>query len=422
MTHSNAPTGFQFSPTPDVTAILNHLLDIFERREGAPKQAVRVRLGEMAKALPGYYSQTDPEPRVTANEQLEHLARQDYLTLAWEPGQAGHLLESVTLNPAQTAPLYRLVDRQPVAEQRQRLRELLLAERSHLTGWRRKAVEHCLSQVAAHKSPAPFSLTAEDWNRDLLTTLLALPDGEVSSEAPYRVFSVRLFNDSKRFETLKDTIARLACRHNRLWADLSPPEVLREMGLVANPGHIYLSGPWRLIDGEGQVMSLAGFQPSVGLPAMLAARLQRVQVAAAGVVCVENLASFYELVRHEGQQTAALCLGGNPSPAVRHLLRCLAEDLPESIPLLVWADLDYGGLNILAQLRRQVSARFSPYRMDPATLDAHARWGQPLSQNDERNLNRLRQQAVLEDMKPLIDHILLKGLKLEQEAIDFTLP
>jgi hypothetical protein len=87
------------------------------------------------------------------------------------------------------------------------------------------------------------------------------------------------------------------------------------------------------------------------------------------------------------------------------------------VPLLLWADIDYGGLSILAQLRTQVSPRFAPYRMDRDTLKAHAQWAHPLSSVDERNLARLRRHPALPDMVPLIDHMLLRGIKLEQEAI-----
>lgn len=409
-----------FSPTADTAAIINRLLDIYERRNGAPKQAVRVRPNDLP--LPGYYSQLDPAPRLTTNEQLSQLTRQGWLSVTWQPGQTGHLLESVTLTLAHTDPLYRLLGRQPLADQRRQLQETLLAERSHLTGWRRKAVERCLSQLREHKSPAPFSLTNLDWNRDLLTTLLALPDGEVTAEIPYRVFSVRVFNDSKRFETLKDTVARLARRHNPRWRDLLLPEVLREMGLVANPGHLYLSGPWQLTDTDGQSFSLAGYAPSVGIPAALAARARRVTVDATQVICVENLAAFYELIRYKPAGLAALCLWGNPSPATRHLLRCLAAAVPPALPLLLWADIDYGGLSILAQLRQYVSPRFAPYHMDIATLQAYARWGQPLTKSDERNLTRLRQHAALADMSSLIDFVLREGVKLEQEAVNLSRP
>ncbi len=410
-----------FAPTPDVVAILQILIDVYERRGGTPRQAVRVNVDDVAGALTGYYSQADPLPRVTANEQLETLEKDGLVRLAWQPGQAGHLLDTVTLEPERVGGLYALVGRQSLSKRRGRLGALLLSDRSRLDGWRRRAVERCLDRLKAGKSPTPFDLDDDGWNRDLLAALLALPDDApkpgAAEEVPYRVFSVRVFNDSKRFDALKGAIARLARRHRSEWRALSDREVLRELGLVANPGHLYLYGPWQLVDERGQMMSLCEFYPSVGVPTALAGHVKRVRVDAARVVCVENLTAFYELVRHEGDKLAALCLWGNPSPASRHLLRCLTDELLSHVSLFLWADIDYGGLNILAQLRAQVSPRFEPFRMDCATLDTYAHWAHPLTTADERNLAHLKRQPYLADVAPLIDHMLARGIKLEQEAV-----
>ena len=187
--------------------------------------------------------------------------------------------------------------------------------------------------------------------------------------------------------------------------------------MVPNPTYLYLAGKWRLAIENSKAVSLADVDPSVGIPATLAGRIGDVTVDATRVVCVENLTSFYTLLQRNRDDLAALCLAGNPSPACRQLLSCLAATLPAEIPLYVWADIDYGGLNILAQLRRHVSPRFAPYRMDVETLDTFARWGQPLTPNDARNLARLRDHPALADMTPLIDEMLLREVKLEQEAI-----
>ncbi len=409
-------TNISFTPSPDTVALLNGLLDSFELRGGQPKRAVRVRLSDVEALLPEYYSQTDPTPRVVANEQLTALEREGWVTLEWEPGQKGHLLASVTLAPTFAGSLYALLGREPQAMQRCRLRDLLLGNRFRFHDWRRLAVDDVLAQLEAQQSPAPFTLNDENWNRDLLDALLALPE-DVAVELPYRVFSVRVFNDSKRFETLHNAVARLARQRHGEWRDLTNWEIVRELGLVANPTHLYLAGAWRLSTHEGKTVSLADFDPSVGIPATLAAHVGDVTVDAACVICVENLTTFYTLLQHERDNLAALCLAGNPSPACRHLLTCLAEHLPAEIPLYVWADIDYGGLNILAQLRRHVSPRCAPYRMDIETLDAFARWGQPLTSNDARNLARLRDHPALVDMTPLIDEMLLREVKLEQEAV-----
>jgi DNA topoisomerase VI subunit A len=151
------------------------------------------------------------------------------------------------------------------------------------------------------------------------------------------------------------------------------------------------------------------------------------------VICIENVTPFYELAGASSSRPpllptlaslsltrlapALLCLWGNPSPACRRLLLCLAENLPPSIPLLAWNDLDYGGLNILAQLRSAISPRFMPYCMDIETLEAHASCASPLKPADRANLKRLLRRPELRDMQPVIEHMLRRGLKLEQEAI-----
>ena len=393
-----------------------------------------MRLDELE--LPGYTSQLDPAPRQTANEQLRELEQRNFVRLAWLPGEAGHLLDAVTLLPEHAAELFPWLGRAPVAAQAAALRDLLLGERFRFASqtlevcetsrvscedWRLGALDHTLAQLRAGKSPAPFTLADPDFNRDLLAALVALDT--VHEETPYRVFSVRTFNDSKAFEPLKAALATLARRHGPGWGELTPEEALRELGLAPNPTHVFLYGPWRLIDAGGQIVTLDGFHPAVGVPSVMIAGVQRAEVdtkSVRRVVCVENLATFYELIRYEGEGLAALCLWGNPAPAIRHLLARLVETLPADIPLQVWADLDYGGLNILAQLRKLISPRFAPYRMDAATLEAHIRWARPLTENDQRLLTRLQGYTSLADVQPVIEHMLERGLKLEQEAVQLA--
>lgn len=414
-----------FIPSPDVAVILHALLDAYERRslESRQREAGHglraVRFLVTGAPLPGYHSQMDPAPRQTANEQLQTLERLGLVKLDWLPGETGHLLASVTLVVEQAGTLFDWLERTPQAVHRARLTDLLLGERFRFDGWRLTAIQHCLNRLKAEKSPAPFSLTDAMFNRDVLTALAALDT--VREETPYRVFSVRIFNDSKRFEDLIGALCTLARRGQLDWAEWSNDEILRELNLTANPTHLYLHGAWRLIDDLGQVIETNSFYPSAGLPAAQAHHLRKVTVDATQVICVENPTAFYELIRHHNAQRdgrlAALCLWGNPSPACRHLLRCLADNVPEAVPLYTWADIDFGGLNILAQLREQVSPRFEPYRMDIATLEAHALWARPLAPGDHRSLARLARRPALRDMRSLIDDLLGRGLKLEQEAI-----
>ena len=62
-----------FHPSPDVSTILNALLDIYERRfpQHTGRRAIRFQIG--GQDLPGYHSQIDPTHRLTANDQLTYV-------------------------------------------------------------------------------------------------------------------------------------------------------------------------------------------------------------------------------------------------------------------------------------------------------------------------------------------------------------
>lgn len=415
-----------FTPSPDVAVVLNALLDKLERRVDHASRPIKVLLTDLP--IPSYFSQTDPEPRLIANQQLQQLAKLGVLTLTWLPGETGHLLAAVILRTEYATRLYELLHRTPLAASRSRLESLLLADQFRFPAedWRSCAVQYILHQLCAGKSPAPFTLTNAEWNIDLLTILVALPGLE--AETPYRVFSVRIFNNSKRFDELKPALVSLARRAHPAWKSLPTEELLRELNLVANPTYISMFGNWQITTASSEVLLLGGFFPAVGFPAAQTVDIQSISVHASGVLCIENLTTFHEFVRtHPGQNThgepnktssggdyAMLCTLGNPSPAIRHILSLV----PDGTPIYLWADLDYGGFNILSQLRRQISPRIQPYHMDISNFEAYAHLSHPLRQSDRDNLQRLRTRPELKDVQLVIAHLLKRGLKLEQEAFD----
>ncbi len=97
----------------------------------------------------------------------------------------------------------------------------------------------------------------------------------------------------------------------------------------------------------------------------------------------------------------------------QHLLCYQPENLEEGILLRVWTDLDYGGFNILAILRKHVSPCFEPYWIDLETLENHSQWTRSLTKTDDRNLKCLFHHLALVDAKPGIVNLLQRNLKLE---------
>lgn len=430
-----------FSPSVDVIVVLNALLDIYERRTTKNGTRNTEYVARTIKAtltdlpLPSYFSQTDPTPRLTANEQFTALEKAGLLKLTWLPNETGHLLQSITLQTEHATRIYALIHRSAKTTQQKALETLLLADKFRFQDdWRARAIRHVLANLRAGKSPSPFNLTDSGLTLDLLTVMEALPS--LTAETPYRVFSVRVFNDSKRLESIKNQLVSLARLGNPEWKRLPAEEVLRELNLVANPNYIHLAGNWQLTLETGEILSLSGFSPSLGFPAAQTASLQTVEIHADAVLSIENLTTFHEFVRTEHAtrirrvpapntepgptvacsvfRFAVICTYGNSSPPIRRLLRLI----PPSTPIYHWSDLDYGGFNILSQLRRLVSERIEPYRMDIATFDDNFERARPLTISDRANLKKLLIRPELWDVRLVIEHLLKRGLKLEQEGVE----
>jgi hypothetical protein len=424
-----------FSPSPDVAVALNALLDILERRasqngiHATQYRSIKVTLADIS--LPHYFSQTDPTPRIVANEQLQLLERANLIHLTWLPGETGYILQSITLQKTEHAPrnteLFDLLSRTPIADNRSRLESHLLADKFRFQDdWRARAINYILNQLKSEKSPAPFSLTDSNLTLDLLAILQALPT--LTTETPYRIFSVRVFNNSKRFEIIKNQLVTLARLGNPEWKRSPAEEVLRELNLVANPNYIHFAGNWQFTTDKGEILNLSGFTPSVGFPAAQTATLQSIH--AESVLCIENLTTFHQYIQtkhgtrntqHESsvacsvfRSSAIICTYGNPSPAVRRVLRLLAE----TTPIYLWSDLDYGGFNILSQLRQTIGEQVQPYLMNIETLEANIPCARPLTASDRINLKRLLLRPELHDIRHVIEYLLRRGLKLEQEGVE----
>ena len=203
---------------------------------------------------------------------------------------------------------------------------------------------------------------------------------------------------------------------NQEWKTFSSEDVLQELNLVANPTYIHLAGNWQLTTQNGEILSLGGFTPSVGFPTAQIDAIQSIAIHADSVLCIENLTSFHEFIRIRGTdngQYTVICLMGNPSPPIRRLLQLI----PETISIHLWSDMDYGGFNILSQMRRYVRQQIYPYWMDISTFEKYAHLSRPLTHTDIRNLKQLCTKPKLFDVKQILEHLIQRELKLEQEAI-----
>lgn len=388
--------------------ILHQLLDACERRDDPAARAISIGVGR----LPGYLDERDPSVRIGVNQALAGWEAQGWVRLRWVKGERGNLLDRVTLCLEAVPQIYAYLGRAPVADQQAQFLSLLDYYMRQISPACQVALRSLAEKARAGHSTPPFSLADPARNQDILRALAALDSLE--EEIPERVLSARLLGDSKHLAALKPALIALLRQAHPEWVGLREDDIWLSLGVLPNPGHIFLHGPL-VFDLAGTRVDLRAFDPDLGLPAHAIARLNLVELPARYVLTVENQTSFYDHIRAFPQDGLVLYLGGFPGRARRLLLRRLAEFAPD-VPLYHWGDLDYGGFAILSYLRQLMPCPVIAHQMDLAAIQQPDIPTKPLNQIDRRNLGRLLHDVQLVDNYPVIEALLVRNIKIEQES------
>lgn len=184
-------------------------------------------------------------------------------------------------------------------------------------------------------------------------------------ETPVRDASARLFKDSKRIESLLGCLDVLLAGNVE---DEARPdaEVLQELGLYREPQPVRLAGHIVVRRERG---AFALDRPYCALPPSTVLGLSS---RPRQLLTIENLTTFSVWARqHCDADVLCLYTAGMPSPAWRAMYLRLLADLPTSVPVLHWGDLDEGGFRIAAFLHRcsaEAGHTLLPWKMRPSDV------------------------------------------------------
>lgn len=393
-------------------ALLAVLLDAYERRAAPAMRAISIGPTQLS----GYQDDHDPTMRQAINAACQVWEARGWLTVRWVRGEVGNLLERITLCPEATPAIYAYLERIPLAEQRAQLSALWQAYRPTLSLPAQAVLDDLFTRLATRQSISPFTLGEPERNTDLMRIWVALD--ALTSEVSERDFSARVLGDSKRFTVLKAAALTLLQRSRPELATLSDAEAWSAVGLLTNPGHLYLHGPL-VIALEGWSVDLRAFVPDLGLPVAALAAWEIVECQADYILTVENRTTYYNALAAAPESGLTIYLGGFPNAARRAWLRRLSNFVPQ-LPFYHWGDIDYGGFAILAHLRRTVNPAVLPHQMDEETVRHALSLGKPLSQNDVHYLTCLLADPNLQDCHATLRILLEYKIKLEQEMLTPT--
>lgn len=256
-----------------------------------------------------------------------------------------------------------------------------------------------------------FTPNDADKARDVFVLAQAILDGRHAG-MDYRTFSRRVSGDSKALERLETPVVRLLSGIRDLPPGARPREALRTLGLEKFAPPLLISGHLDLADAD-----LSRNMPLyLGIPPNEAHRL-RFRGIPAYVLTIENYASFNRHIIEADPARIGMTIyvGGYPSLATQEALRILAGQLPQSVPLFHWSDIDADGTWIFRTIERAIGRALRPHLMSPAIAEQFGRPG-----NGRSEIRNCPQDSGI---AALVDYLTRDDAKtVEQEELDPKLP
>jgi hypothetical protein len=425
--------------------ILSLLLDKYEagtyfKRGLKPVRRIMLKLYDGGTSDYPAYDIEKQEQRERINRAVLALCGRGLILYEWMKGEAGHLIARVWLNPENIDGAYAFLGRQPADDAADEVcLEILDVLDKVTSGWIRRFLEESYEAISRRRmvgrgGPGCRMPRGQEERRDLFRALL-FADSLGETEILERVFSIRCFGDSKKFETgVKKYFPEIIRQYADWDDDAGEEELLRFAGIARYPQRFEFRGPLSIQfgsenperNGRTDRQSL-DFFPLLYGASLNSLDLKRGKLRIASdlsrVLTIENYANYIDYL-HRGNDKTELVVyhGGQFSPAKGLFFKAVAAAIPESCPWYHWGDIDYGGFSMLARLRREIKPGVVPYRMGREELIRYAAFAVPVTVPYLEKLRSLTRQEEVSDCLPCLEYMIKHRVRLEQEALLAPVP
>lgn len=392
--------------------ILNKLIDKYERSllyKGVNKVDVRILFKFTKEALPDYYNEYNYEFKQEINDECMNLENKDLIRIVWKPFEKGNIIEKVILNDKNLDGIYVEVNREEKQSFEDKAINILRAY-ANRDGWFGAFASEMLERLNDKKSVKKY-LEIEDTK--LIENILKAIDNMLKQqyEVPKRVFSIRIFNDSKIFESLESKALKIA----KDYAGFDEEEdILSEFNIVSNPGFVFLKGSCTFTCGN-QSIDLSKLNGEIGLSTELINSFTVEKLEVKRIITIENLTTFHS---YQPEEELVIYLGGYHN-AIRRALLKKVHSFSTSMEFYHWGDIDLGGFRIFNHLTQKTGIPFIPYKMDVETLRKYENYTKRIE--NKAYIDNLEKLAANKDylvFRDVLAFMLEHEVKLEQEAID----
>jgi hypothetical protein len=405
--------------------LISALLDryeasVFFKTETVPTHRIMVTLYDGGKTNFPSYDIEKPETRERINRAVIALAEKNLVAYQWMRGEINHFIARVWLNYDNLEKAYLFVKREPANDAAGSVCAQLLDAMSRVkSAWIKKFLNDCYQTIACkRKLTGMTGLPHTKEDRDNLINAFIFTDNKDEPELLERVFSIRCFGDSKKFETVKKQFINIIKHYNDCDSDASDEELLRLAGISKYPEQFEFRGPL-LIHFDQASIDFSSFSDGAGCNSR---DIKRAVFSVAPdikrVLSIENRANFFDYIyRQKNWDELVVYHGGQFSVAKGLFLKMLSSAIPHNCVWEHWGDIDYGGFAMLSRLRREIKAEVLPWRMNSEELIRCSHFTTGISAQYAEKLKTIVTKKEMADCVQTIEYMNEKRVRLEQEAM-----
>ena len=181
-----------------------------------------------------------------------------------------------------------------------------------------------------------------------------------------RVFSARVFRDSKRFQTsYEDRVVKVLREYSDMPDKdvMTNEQILKAYGIISYTQTLECKGTVLCRTDTGQTFDTGDFPYGAVLNSQTMEHAKPVNIAKIRrIMTIENKANYENMSYKE--DTLYIYCHGFFSPKEVEFLRELTVLAAENVEFLHWGDMDYGGIRIFLFNKDKIFPGLKPYKMD----------------------------------------------------------
>ncbi len=387
--------------------ILNKLLDKYEKSKlskGGTAVNRSIKLTTNDDVLSSYTSFDSYKHSDDNDAVIKKLESQGFIIAEFN----NDTFKSLVLNVNNVDYIYDYLKRNKPSDELDKIRKVIA--KYHYDNFMDMFLEY-ISSYMDEKYEYPKSYFNNSEQLDLLLNIFTKLF-ELTNEIKKRDFSVKYLGDSKLFESVQGKVIKIIKDFDGNDYD-SDEDVLTLYNIVKNSSYAMVKNNL-VLKINNSIISLNDLGYELSLSDEMIDDLLLLDSEVSKVITVENLTSFYSI---KDKDAVIIYLAGFHNHTKQSLLLKIYEKYPNA-EYLHFSDIDAGGFLIFNNLVEKTKIPFKPFRMNVAEIESNIGNLKHLTDNDKKRLSKMLNDSRFELFYEVINYMLEKNVKLEQEILD----